>query len=716
MAKPKGLSNKYFRLLLLGVILAAVICLIAGNIGVFGNVLLVMLGFGVVVLVHEFGHFVVAKLCGIKVEAFSIGFPPIAFGILRTENGFRIRILPDFFKNKDAPSESLLSFTVGKKARPGETEYRIGLVPFGGFVKMLGQEDVGTAGASDDPRSFANKSIAARMAVIAAGVVFNAVSAVIIFMTAFLIGIKLPPAVVGGVMPGSPAQLAGLKGGDEVIEINGKSDNLDFSNIAIAAAFSDVNKPVPLKVRHEDDSVENFAITAKKINGQRMRVFGVVQPQSLIIDMVSDANMLFERTGLQAGDHIRAVDGRDVQTYWQMEEIVSDTFLPTVTALAERSDPVSKKTELVESKIPLDLSFADRQVESESDLAQICSMVPRLRITVAVDYKPSIKDRLFALLKALTEKASAEAGLQRDDILLAIGDVENPTYKEIRDITTEYEGEQLAVKVLRTDAEGLERTLTVTVVPKRTHDSELVLIGIGVALDAERPIVAKTIAAEDGPEKLQIPRGAAITAVDGTEVSSFYDIIREIKKNKGQLVTIDYRLDAEIAGSVALDLRQDKNFITVKSDFAEFVPFKPLERLYKAAGPVDAIVLGYKKTIMFIVQTYATLKSLVQGLVSPKDLMGPVGIIKVSYDIVAEQPFIYYVYFMGLISACIAVFNFLPLPPLDGGLVVVMLAEKIKGSVLSTRAQGIIAYAGWVLIGSLILYVTFNDIVRSFFS
>jgi regulator of sigma E protease len=709
MAKPKGQFNKYFKLFLLAVILATVIRLIAGNIGVFGNVLLVMLGFGVVVLVHEFGHFVVAKLCGIKVEAFSIGFPPVAFGILRTEKGLRIRVLPDFFKNKDAPAESLLSFTVGKKAKPGETEYRIGLVPFGGFVKMLGQEDIGSSQAGDDPRSFANKSIAARMAVISAGVVFNAVSAVIIFMAAFLSGINLPPAVVGGVMPGSPAQAAGLKAGDEIIEINGKSENLDFSNIAIAAAFSDVNKPVPMKVRRPDNSMENFAIAAEKIDGQRMRVFGIIQPQSLTIDRVSDANMLLEKTGLRAGDRIKAVDGQDVQTYWQMEEIISDTFFPTAAVLAERNDGAGQKTELVESKIPLDMSFANRQVDSEADLAQICSMVPRLRITAVEQRRPSLKDRLLA-------RTSARTGLQRDDIILAVDDVENPTYKEIRDITTEYKGKELAVKVLRTDAEGLEKTVTVTVVPRRTRNSELVLIGIAVALDAERPVVAKTIAAKDGPEKLQIPRGAAITAVDGTGVSNFFDIIREIKKNEGQVITIDYRLNPQVAGAVSLDLRQGKNLITVKSEFAEFVPFKPLERLYKAKGPVDAVVLGYKKTIMFIVQTYATLKSLVQGLVSLKDLMGPVGIIKVSYDIVAEQPFIYYVYFLGLISACIAVFNFLPLPPLDGGLVVVMLAEKIKGSALSSRAQGIIAYAGWVLIGSLILYVTFNDIVRSFFS
>ena len=119
---------------------------------------------------------------------------------------------------------------------------------------------------------------------------------------------------------------------------------------------------------------------------------------------------------------------------------------------------------------------------------------------------------------------------------------------------------------------------------------------------------------------------------------------------------------------------------------------------------------------MFVAQTYLTLKRLIGGVVSPKNLMGPVGIIAFSYRIVAEQPLVDYVYFLGLISAAIAVFNLLPLPPLDGGLIVLMLIEKIKGSALSERTQGVIAYTGWVLIGTLILYVTFNDVVRNFFS
>jgi regulator of sigma E protease len=215
---------------------------------------------------------------------------------------------------------------------------------------------------------------------------------------------------------------------------------------------------------------------------------------------------------------------------------------------------------------------------------------------------------------------------------------------------------------------------------------------------------------------LDIPRGASITAVDGVAVSNFYDVIREIRKYSNERITITYRLNDQVAGDVSLKVGNSKDLFAVKTTLTEDIPFDALERTYKASGPVDAMVMGYKKTVMFIAQTYVTLRRLIGGLVSPKDLMGPVGIITLSYRIVADRPFVYYVYFLGLISSAIAVFNFLPLPPLDGGLVVLLLVEKIKGSALSERVQAIIAYAGWTLIGTLILYVTFNDIVRNFFS
>lgn len=718
MSKAKGVLEQYIYAILWTVIFAAVIYFAVRNIGVFGNILLVAIGFGAFILVHEFGHFLFAKLCGIKVEAFSIGFPPILAGILRTERGLRIRILPQFFPKGDGSDDGRLSFTVGKKPRcAGETEYRIGAIPFGGFVKMLGQEDVGEIKESDDPRSFANKSVGARMAVIAAGVVFNAISALIVFMVVFLIGINRVPAVVGGVAADSPAARAGLTGGDEIIEIGGRSRNLDYYDIAVEAALSGRGEKVALKVRHKDGSIGDYVLVAEQKPGGEVKEFGIVMPQSTTVAEVSDANEMFEKTGLRPGDRIKSVDGKSVGSYWEFEEAAQKTIAPAAAVKAERAGEGGESE--IAAAIKLSLVAAGIKGEAESETGHICSMVPRLRLE-AVSKKPlSTGEKLKALLSSKKEDKNIETAeeLQSGDIVLAAGEVENPTYKELRDVTTEYEDRELPIKVLRI-IDGVEKELTITVTPKRSKEDDRVVIGIFLvpAFDAEHPVVAKTISTEDWPVKLEIPRGAVITAVNKVEVSSFYDIAREIKRDAGKRIEITYRAGEEETSGVELEVKPDEGFAAVKSVFADFVPFRPLERLYKASGPADAIGMGYRKTVMFISQAYITLKGLVTGLFSPKGLMGPVGILTFSYRIVAERPLIDYAYFLGLISASLAVFNILPLLPFDGGFIVFLLIEKIKGSPVSVRVQEKIASVGWVLVIVLVLYVTFNDIVRSFFS
>jgi len=722
MSEPNGFSGKYFRVFVVILIAIPVLLLAVMNIGVVGNVLLVLLGFGAVVIVHEFGHFVVAKSSGIKVEAFSLFMPPILLGVQRTENGIRVRILPEVFSRKDDESgHGALGFTIGSKGKPSETEYRVGLIPFGGFVKMLGQDDTTAAKATDDPRSYANKPPHIRAAVLAAGVTFNIISAVIIFMVAFLKGIDLPPAVVGGVIPDSPAAHAGLKEGDQIIEIEGKGKDLDFSNIAIAAALSGRDERVVMKVRHTDGEEETLSLIAEQLLNEPMRGFGIIAPMDLTVARLSksDANDMFHKTGVLPGDRIVAVEGKPVSGHWELDGIVQDSLRPAVTLSVERVGG-QDQTKTVESKVSLDVSPAgNHAVESESALSHVYSMVPRLRIAdVLQTQQIPVEDANSSLQRGNVILAAGDnLSLQRGDVILAVGEVNNPTFKELRDIVAQHKDAPLAVKILRADANGGERTLTVTVTPRQPKGSERVMIGVELVLDAEHPIVAKTIAAEGGPAKLDIPRGAAVTAVDGQAVSDFYDVIREIRRYPvSDRITIDWRLDERTAGSVALNIGAGSECITMKSTFSDDIPFDSLRRTYKASGPVDAVVMGYRRTVMFVAQTYLTLKRLLGGLVSPKNLMGPVGIITFSYRIVSEQPLVYYVYFLGLISAVIAVFNFLPLPPLDGGLVLLLLVEKAKGSALTERVQTIIAYAGWALILTLILYVTFNDIVRSFFS
>ena len=153
------------------------------------SMLLVALGLGLVIFIHELGHFAVAKWCGVKVERFSIGFGPVLWRVTR-----------------------------------GETEYALSAIPFGGYVKMLGQDDADPSQMADDriakdPRSYTAKSVPQRIAIISAGVINNMVSAVVFFVIAFMLGVQYQPAIVGNVVPGMPAWKAGLRQGDTMVSV-----------------------------------------------------------------------------------------------------------------------------------------------------------------------------------------------------------------------------------------------------------------------------------------------------------------------------------------------------------------------------------------------------------------------------------------------------------------------------------------------------------------
>lgn len=145
------------------------------------TILMAILGFGIIVFIHELGHFLFAKKAGVKIHEFSIGMGP-----------------------------KIYSFT------KGETKYSIRILPLGGYVAMEGEDE-----SSHDPRSFGNKSILQRASILFAGPFFNILLAVVI-----LIGIYtyqgIPTTTLKDITIGSVAQKAGIKPGDTITEINGK--------------------------------------------------------------------------------------------------------------------------------------------------------------------------------------------------------------------------------------------------------------------------------------------------------------------------------------------------------------------------------------------------------------------------------------------------------------------------------------------------------------
>src|SRR5690606_30071259 len=138
----------------------------------------------ILVVIHELGHFLTAKLFGVKVLEFAVGYPPRAFAF-----------------------------------KYGETEYAVNILPLGGYVRLLGEED------PTDPRSLAALKAWKRLVVMGAGAFMNFILAIAIFATGFMIPreVNVGQAVISQVVPGSPAAEAGLKAGDIIQSIDGRT-------------------------------------------------------------------------------------------------------------------------------------------------------------------------------------------------------------------------------------------------------------------------------------------------------------------------------------------------------------------------------------------------------------------------------------------------------------------------------------------------------------
>ncbi|MGO3751316.1 MAG: RIP metalloprotease RseP [Peptoniphilaceae bacterium] len=176
--------------------------------------------FMLVILLHELGHFTVAKLSGIKVNEFSIGMGPKIFQ---------------------------------KKSR--ETDYSIRILPIGGFVAMEGEEE-----SSNDPRSFNNVSVYKRIAVVLAGVFMNVVLAILAFMLVGLI-LGIPSTTVSEVLENSPAEISQIKSGDKILKINEETVS-SWDDITNNISRTKNNQKISVEVKRNDQ------ILTKSLNSQ----------------------------------------------------------------------------------------------------------------------------------------------------------------------------------------------------------------------------------------------------------------------------------------------------------------------------------------------------------------------------------------------------------------------------------------------------------------
>ena len=224
--------------------------------------------FGICVLVHEFGHFITAKWAGIRVEEFGLGFPPRIVGFRKRDAGGWEVIWLGGRRNAedsyDVGQQSPFSGTSGGYSTPyGEKEkhhtiYSLNFLPIGGFVRMPGENgDVNDESGTYDPQSFAAKSAGKRIIVLVAGVTMNVILAMVLFTIAYSLGEPTYPSVIGNVVQGSPAAIAGLRPGDTIVSVNGQSvpQFTDLQNVVNKAITADnhhhATLPLTMVIRHE---------------------------------------------------------------------------------------------------------------------------------------------------------------------------------------------------------------------------------------------------------------------------------------------------------------------------------------------------------------------------------------------------------------------------------------------------------------------------------
>ena len=199
------------------------------------NIFAFIIVLGVLIFFHEFGHFLIARLFGVGVEKFSLGFGP--------------RL-------------------IGKKV--GITDYRLSAIPLGGYVKMVGEEPDAEIDPADLSLSFTHKHVLKRMLIVAAGPVFNILLAILIFFGIFWAsGTFIMKPSIGAVRAGSPAEAAGLMQGDLITVINGMAIN-SWDEMAEIISASE-GQTLDLSIRRQESTLD-FSIAPEKVPTQN--IFG----------------------------------------------------------------------------------------------------------------------------------------------------------------------------------------------------------------------------------------------------------------------------------------------------------------------------------------------------------------------------------------------------------------------------------------------------------
>lgn len=686
----------------------------------FGDLVLVVLGFSLIIVIHEAGHFLAARWAGIRVLAFAVGFGPAIVSFRRGLGWRRGSSEPEY---KRAENEGRLAAGVST------TEYRLNILPFGGYVKMLGQDDINPTARSHEPDSYQSCVPWKRMIVISAGVVANIITAAALFVAVFMIGLKTEPAKVGLVEAGSPAATTvarnaaalgvtdvGLKSGDEIVQIDGE-EPLSFNDVVLASAMARRGRTVEISVRRRGvDGVLHFPIMPVEDRVTKLLFIGIRPAESArlrttprVEERVRFMQVMAERglPGVEPGMTLKSIGGKPVESLGQVFKAVDESggqTLPVVfesedgreVRLALPSDPRMMRSMMLVGK--------DEAIEAR----HLLGLMP-----------------VMAVEDVTKDSGGYKVGMRPGDVFSRLGALEWPSFAAGISEVRAHRGKDIRVTVVRKDSDGRWVEKDLGDVPV-SRDGKIGFLPFDSSARGAWVGTPYTWT-EDAWNTPQIAAGSRIVGVNGQATATMRDVRRALfeiaRAGEGERVatlSVESPLQAADGGRWVQEIDWPLNAAAVTAlttspwePALEINQFEPEQVVLKADGPVHAIKMGVSETHRVMLTTYVTFARLFQGTIKVSHLKGPVGIAHVG-TLLAERGWVWLLFFMAIISVNLAVINFLPIPIADGGHFVFLLYEQITGKPVSAAVQNVAAIAGLVLLAAVFLIVTFNDIQNLF--